>query len=43
MYKRQDKNLTVEISHELAEKVSLDVRKRNNDIKRVTLHIEPIY
>ncbi len=40
---RVDKNLTVEISHELAEKVSLDVRKRNNDIKRVTLHIEPIY
>lgn len=40
---RVDKNLTVEKSHELAENVSLLVRKKITEIKRVTLHVEPIY
>lgn len=40
---RVNKDLTVEKSHELAEDVSLLVRQKNENIKRVTLHVEPIY
>lgn len=40
---RVDGNLTVTVSHELVEKISLKVRKEIPKIKRVTLHVEPIY
>ena len=40
---RVNKSLSVEISHEIAEKISLTIRKKINVIKRVTLHVEPIY
>lgn len=40
---RVDKNLSVEVSHQIAEKMNVEVRRKIKNVKRLTLHVEPIY
>jgi len=40
---RMDDNLTVEKSHQIAEEASIQVKKVYPQIKRINLHVEPLY
>ena len=40
---RMDKNITIDKAHEISSKISNFIKHRHKNIKRVLIHIEPMY